>query len=241
MRKVLITCRSHPDEGAWWKLYCVTSERMRRYAKRHGYEYRDVFYEDFDRAEWPGLFSGRLPLWPFDPALTSPCWQKIPAVITALREYDAVVYLDNDVAVLDFDRDILDDLPSDRWIGMAEGVTDEGKGPNVGVMAIRRNPDSVRFFRDAWETDAWRWAKWTDQGSIMSLLGFTTQPPIVCLGGTEYTPGYHVLGDEWNSWTTIGAPQPGARFYHAAWGRDGQWKLDVVRAAIASREGERHG
>lgn len=242
MRKILITCRSHPAEGAWWDLYLLTSERMRRYAALHGYEYRDVFYDDFDRAEWPGLFSGRLPVWPFNPQMTSPCWMKIPAINVAFRDHDVVVYLDNDVSVLDFDRDILDDLPDGKVIGMPNSTTPEGTGPNIGIVVTRRSEDSMRFWRAAWDIDAWKTAKWTDNGQVMALLGYSTSPPLVHLGDTEYTPVSQVLGQEWVGFG--GGAAPGElltswRVFHAAWGRDGQWKLDVSRSAIAQREGEK--
>lgn len=236
MRKCLITCKASPGEPAWYALWQLARERFMDYADVHGYDYREFFYDDFDEKLWPGVIHGRLPVWPFSPDMSSPCWQKIPAIADSLERYDLVVYLDNDCVILDFERDIANELPPLKWIGMAEGQTNEGKGPNVGVVVTRSFPLARQFWREAWTTDAWKTAKWTDQGSIMSLLGFSTSPPIEKLRDTPYCTGYHVLGSEWNNWTCMGVAPPGTRIYHAAWGRSGEWKLEVMRKAI-----EKHG
>jgi hypothetical protein len=217
---------------------------MRKYAALHWYEYRDVFYDDFTKAEWPELFSGRLPVWPFNPQMTSPCWMKIPAINVALRDHDAVVYLDNDVAIMDYSFDILDALPEGKWVGMPNSTTPEGVGPNIGVVATKRTEASMRFWRAAWDSNAWKTAKWTDNGQVMDLLGYTTNPPLQKVRDTEFTPGHQVLGVEWDGFgdgIAPGALSPSWRIFHAAWGRDGAWKLGAVQAAIAANEGVKRG
>jgi hypothetical protein len=206
------------------------------YAAAHGYDFREFWYNDFDAGEWPGLIHGRLPAWPFDKSMTSPCWLKIPAIAQSLRRYDLVLYLDNDCVILDFLKDIADDLPADKWIGMAEGTTSEGTGPNVGVVVTRSVPMAWKFWRQAWDIDAWQTARWTDQGQVFHLLGFRTVPPIEKLRETEYDSGYYVLPSEWNAWTDCGKAPAGTRIYHAAWGRSGEWKLQVMREAIVQRK-----
>lgn len=244
MKKLLITCKSHPGEAGWWDMFLLTRKRFQRYAKLHGYEYREVWYDDFKPELWPGLYTGRLPTWPFDHSKTSPCWLKIPAIGVGLQTHDTVVYFDNDVAILDFDRDIADDLPVGKWVGMPNSTTPEGWGPNIGVVVTRSCPEAKRFWGEAWSSDAWRTAKWTDNGQVMHLLGYTTAPPLQFIGPTEYTPGHEILGPEWEGFG--GGAEPGAllpvwRIFHSAWGRDGVWKLDAMRRAIAAREGERRG
>lgn len=244
MKKLLVTCRADSSEAGWWDMFLLTRERFQRYAARHGYNYREVWYDSFVAEEWPGLYSGRLPTWPHNPSLTSPCWLKIPAINVALRDYDTVVYFDNDVAILDFDRDISDDLPAEKWVSMPNSTTPEGVGPNIGVVVTRACPESVRFWQAAWDSEAWRSAKWTDNGQVMDLLGYTTAPPLQKVRDTEYTPGHQILGPEWEGFGAGAAPGellPIWRIFHSAWGRDGCWKLDAMRRAIAAREGERHG
>ena len=85
MRKCLITCKAHPGEPAWFALWQFARERFMDYAAAHGYDFREFWYNDFDAGEWPGLIHGRLPAWPFDKSMTSPCWLKIPAMIRASR------------------------------------------------------------------------------------------------------------------------------------------------------------
>lgn len=233
MKKCLITCKAHLGEPAWFELWQLARERFMDYAAAHGYDFREFWFDDFDEARWPGLFHGRLPVWPFDPAMTSPCWLKIPAIAQSLDRYDLVVYLDNDCVILEFLKDIADELPADKWLAMVEGPCGDGKGPNVGVVVTRSLPISRQFWRQAWDIDAWKTARWTDNGQIMHLLGYATSPPMRKLRDTEYTPGYCVLDDCWNSLSEVGRPAKGARIYHAAWGRSAEWKLQVMRDAIA--------
>lgn len=234
MRKILITCRADSREPEWYALWQLARGTFVKYAEEHGYEYRDFWYNDFSEAEWPGVIRGRLPVWAVDPSMTQPCWLKIPAIAKCLEEYDQVVYLDNDCVILRGDRDIGDDLPEGKWLGMAEGTTGEGTGPNVGVVVTRSCPESKKFWREAWDREEWRSAKWTDQGNVFACLGFNHNPPISKLRATEYDAGYHVLGSEWNDWTDAGIAHPTTRIYHAAWGRDGAWKLAVMRNTLLS-------
>jgi len=242
MRKVLITCKAHPGEPEWFALWQMARERFELYAKHHGYDYREFFTEDFTAEEFPGVISGRIPVWPLFPNMTSPCWYKIPAINKMIREYDLVVYLDNDCVITDFSKDIADELPEDKWLAMHDSVTPDGCGPNIGVVVTRGYPaktlvgDDFRkpfeFWCRAWTSEAWRTARWTDNGQVMHLLGYTTNPPLRKMRDTEYTPGYHILGPEWNwfgSGKEPGEIGKGTRIAHAAWGRDGAWKLSVMK------------
>ena len=232
VKKALITIRSIPGDIAWWEIYKRARERFTRYAEMHGYEYRDFWYADFTEEEFPGVHHGRLPVWPFDRTMTSPCWLKLPAIAKSLEQYDLVVYFDTDCLILDFSKDIGDELPPDKWLAMHEDTTYEGTGPNIGVVVTRACEQSRKFWREAWDIDAWRTATWTDQGQAMHLLGFTTRPPVRKIRDTEYTPGYHVLGWEWNgSGNEPGTVKPGQRVFHAAYGESAIWKLGVMRDA----------
>ena len=229
MKKCLITCKAHPGEPAWFALWQLARERFMDYADAHGYEFREFWYNDFDAARWPGVIHGRLPVWPFDTAMTSPCWLKIPAIAQSLERYDLVVYLDNDCIILDFLKDIADELPADKWLAMHESATPEGCVPNVGVIVTRSVPMAWKFWREAWDIDAWKTAKWTDNGQVMYLLGYTTCPPVMKVHDTEYTNGYHILSEEWNNCVHH---ERFCRIFHAAYGRSGEWKLQVMREAI---------
>jgi hypothetical protein len=233
MKKVLITCRSDPSEGAWWELYKLASGTFMEYAKVHGYEYRDFFFEDIDAEKWHGIIRGRTPEWPFKRGRTSPCWLKIPIINMMLDEYDEVLYLDNDCVILDFSKDIAAELPPLKWLAMAECTTGEGTGPNVGVALTRNCVMARKFWQECWTANYWMSAKWTDQGNVFGVLGYNHNPPISKLRSTEYDHGYHMLSDQWNDW----AREPGkvhtdTRILHAAWGRDGAWKLSVMQEAL---------
>jgi hypothetical protein len=233
MRKVLITCRADEREVAWWDLWKLARGTFIDYSIKHHYEYREFWYSDFEERRWPGVHSGRLPVWPLDHSKTSPCWLKIPAIAQMLERFDLVVYLDNDCVILDHSKDIAEELPADKWLAMHDATTGEGCGPNVGVVVCRSLPIARKFWREAWDIDAWKTAKWTDNGQVMSLLGYTTAPPLMKVRDTEYTDGYHVLGEEWNGYGAgPGIVKQGCRIFHAAWGRDGAWKLGAMKAAL---------
>jgi hypothetical protein len=229
MRKCLITCKADPREGAWFALWQLSRERFMDYARIHGYDFREFWYDDFDEQRWPGVLFGRLPVWPLEPNITSPCWLKIPAIAESLERYDLVVYLDNDCIILDFMKDIADELPVEKWLAMADVTTAEGCGPNVGVVVTRACARAREFWRAAWDIDAWKTAKWTDNGQVMHLLGYTTAPPLQKVRDTEYTEGYQILDETWNNYAHHGSP---CRIFHAAWGRSGEWKLRVMHEAI---------
>lgn len=229
MRKILITCKADQREVFWWDLWKLARETFIDYSIRHGYEYCEFWYDDFDEARWPGIVHGRLPTWPMDRSKTSPCWLKIPAIAQMLEKYDLVVYLDNDCVILDQGKDIAEELPAEKWLAMHDATTAEGCGPNVGVVVCRSAPAARKFWREAWDIDAWKTAKWTDNGQVMHLLGYTTAPPLKKIRDTEYTPGYHILGEEWNNYAHHGAP---CRIFHAAWGKNGEWKLEKMREAL---------
>lgn len=231
MRKILITCKADERERAWWDLWQLARGTFIPYAGRHGYEYREFWYNDFDAKRWPGLIRGRLPVWPLDRSMTSPCWLKIPAISLMLERFDLVVYLDNDCVILDHSRDISEELPRDKWLAMSDVTTSEGCGPNVGVVVCRSVPIAWQFWREAWDADWWRTAKWTDQGNVFGVLGYNHNPPIVKLRDSKYD--YHALGEEWNGYGAgWGAVRPGTRIFHAAWGRSGEEKLAVMHAAL---------
>jgi hypothetical protein len=229
MKKCLITCKADPLEGAWFDLWQLSREGFQKYAALYGYDFREFWFDDFNEEYMPGLFHGRLPVWPYDPTRTSPCWLKIPAITASLAEYDLVVYLDNDCVILDYSKDIADELPADKWLAMADVTTAEGCGPNVGVVVTRTCAKANLFWNRAWEIDAWKTAKWTDNGQVMALLGYTTAPPLKKIAATEFTPGYHILSEEWNNYAHHGQV---CRIFHAAWGQSGEWKLQAMREAI---------
>ena len=241
MKRLLITCKAHPGEPEWFAVWQLSRDRFAHYAAVHGYEFREVWYDDFaNDPRWREAFHGRLPVWPFNPSMTSPCWLKIPAINVALEQgYDEVLYIDNDCVVLDHSKDIATEVPEGKLLAMHNSVTPEGTGPNIGVVYTRNAPITRRFWRKAWEIDAWKIAKWSDNGQVMDLLGYSVAPPLRKLWNTDYTPIYHVLGNEWcgfGSGMEPGAVPSNCRIFHAAWGRDGAWKLSVMKNAILQKE-----
>ena len=55
MKKIIITCRAHPGEPEWFALWQLARGTFEKYAVKHGYDYKDFWFDDFDEAEWPGI------------------------------------------------------------------------------------------------------------------------------------------------------------------------------------------
>jgi hypothetical protein len=211
------------------ELFDFAESTFKPYAERHGYDYRAAWYDNIDVDRWPGIIEGRLPLWKGHGNRTSPCWLKIPAIAEALEHYDFVLYVDHDAVVLDDSMDAVEALPKGKFIGMLNSFIG---GPCVGFVLTRSW--ARQFWRDAWTIDAWKTASWTDNGQVLSLLGYTTTAPAIWLGPTKYTPYFEVLPEPWGG---VGAPYGGkpfdcARIYHCAYHNDPVWKLAVLKAAV---------
>jgi len=231
MKKLMLTCGIDSDEtGPRRDLFEFTESTFKPYAKKHGYDYKAAWFDDFDASRWPELFFGRTPLWRGHGNRTSPCWLKIPAISEALESYDFVLYLDHDCVVLDDSEDAEEALPSCKSLGMLDSFIG---GPCVGFVLVRSTPLMKQFWDLAWKIDAWKTATWTDNGQILALLGFTTTAPAIFLGPTSFSHAFERLPEPWGG---VGAPYGGkpfdcARIYHAAYHSSPEWKLSVLKGA----------
>ena len=237
MTKALITVGADPNETTGYReLLALAEPTFIRYAKKWGYDYKAVWYDDIDAARWPGIINERTPTWRHDPSRTAPYYLKIPAVAEALDRYDLVFYLDSDCLILDDSRDIEDDFPLDKLLAFNHhfyGGSDTG--PFASVSLTRSIAMTKKFWKDAWGSDAWRNCRWHDNAGIQELLGYNTSTdPMRKLSDTEYTPFYHRLADDWigEGNGNPGVPEPGCRIYHASHGRAPEVKVEWMRRAL---------
>lgn len=211
-------------------MFELAESTFKPYAQKWGYDYRAAWYDNVTVEHWPGLLYGRRPLWRGHGERTSPCWLKIPAIAEALSQgYDFVLYVDHDAVVLDDSKDAENVLQRD--FGMLNSFIG---GPCIGFVLCWNTCITRKFWSDAWFTDAWETADWTDNGQVLSLLGYTTTAPAIWLKPTEYTPFFEVLPEAWGG---VGAPYggkpfPGTHIYHVAYHSDPAWKLAVMRDAL---------
>jgi hypothetical protein len=232
MKKLMLTCGIEANEtGPRRELFELAESTFKPYAAKWGYDYKAAWYDTINASKWPGLIEGRTPLWRGHEPRTSPCWLKIPAIAEALHEYDFVLYLDHDCVVLDDSEDVFPILEKGKWLAMLDSFIG---GPCVGFVLTRRNDWSQAFWSNAWFINAWETATWTDNGQILSLLGYTTTAPAIWLHPTPYSEGFQRLPEPWGG---VGAPYGGkpypcARIYHIAYRGDPAWKLSVMKGAL---------
>lgn len=106
----------------------LTAPNKTAYAKRHGYSLI-VHNESLnhDRA---------------------PAWSKILAVQRALPDYDAVCWLDADIAIMEMERPL--EYFLEEWCEFVAGG-EASTALNSGAFIIRNTPATRKFLQDVWE------------------------------------------------------------------------------------------
>jgi len=139
-------------------------------------------------------------------------WGKIPLILSLLRGgYDAVLWLDADVAIVRHDRDILDDLPADAPMGMAVHHTEDGAVPNCGVWLVRA--EAAELLESLWPLDGFRRsACWWEQAALIAALGGDPDAtPVDVPAGQAWAE----LPYEWNPHARDPRGFTEFRFFHA--------------------------
>lgn len=248
MKKLLLTTACDPKEP-WAEVLAQTHPRMLRYAARHGYDFLAAWYPDvadYPAFAYPDTFvAGAVNYdlradfirWKLNRAWLAPNWIRYAATLKALSTYDAVVYLDGDVLIAYFDRDVLDEVPADKWLAASIcGPSPDNAGPGGPMFATRSCLESVAFWAQVWIGRKWiahPW--WTDGVDFMDLLGYSIMPPVHKERETEYDASFHRIPDGWIGWGA--EPARGARFLHVSEGDSGNagGKLANIQRIIAER------
>ena len=239
MRKAFIALKGDPAEKDWQDLYRMSHKTFRAYAKKHGYDFKPMWYDDVDVKRWPGLISGREPRWEHDHSRTHPYWLKIPCIIETLEKYDVVVLMDSDCLILDDSVDIASVVH--RSIALAEVDGWGGKVVSSAVSVTHRSEVSQMFWNDAWSCDAYlENTGWADNANIAYLLGWSLNAPWHRVRESKYMPHFHDLGTEWNAYTAQGGEYvPHCRVFHASGGGNPRAKMDWMNNALARRAQEK--
>ena len=149
MRRVLTTFGFGPHAA----LLDIALPTFGRYAAAHGY---DLFVPS---ESWMSMAAGR-----------APSWLKIP-LLRRLFEvgYEEVLWLDSDVVVKRFDKDIAAGCGG-APLHMVVHETGDGRVPNCGVWYVRRDADAI--LASAWyHNHARREPGWWEQSAIIAALG----------------------------------------------------------------------
>jgi hypothetical protein len=191
MRKVLTTF----GFGGHAELLDVALPTFRWYAERHGY---DLFVPS------ESMFAGveRRPH----------AWMKLPLLSALLRGgYGAVLWLDCDVVIKRYDRDILDDAGPEP-MALVVQETPDGRVPSTGVWLLR--PEALETIDSLWPRSGFlRSSGWWEQAALIDALGGDPDAAAV-----RVPPGplWSELPYHWNPHVRDARGIPGdCRFFHA--------------------------
>lgn len=193
MRRVLTSFGFGPHA----ELLQIAIPGFARYAAKHGYDLlipQASFFSDDARAR-------------------PPSWMKIPLIKRLLDDgAESVLWLDADVVVRRFDKDISDDCGDRRPLHMVVHHTSDGGVPNAGVMYMRKefSPHLDSVWR---QCNFARSSCWWEQAGLISVIGGDPDASPVSV------PAGPLCGElpyEWNPHVMDSRSIPDdARFFHA--------------------------
>ena len=191
VKKVITTFAFGPQRS----LLDVCLPTFARYAEIHGY---DLFVP----AE--SAFAGQESR-PYS-------WSKVPLIENLIYSgYEAVLWIDADVVVRRYDKDILSDATSAAFSAVIHR-TQDGMVPNMGVWVVRST--AAEFLRSLWPLNSFRRSScWWEQAAVIAALGGDPDADVVS------APRGGLMGElpyEWNPHVSDerGIPDD-CRFFHA--------------------------
>lgn len=213
MRKLLMSMAD--DSPAYREMLAVTAPSHAKYAAIHGYDYAMA-----SPRVVKALRDGRPPSWAKVKMLTQ-CARMEPGGFS--------LFLDADVVVSDFSKDILEDFPAGKKFGMVVHHTSDGAVPNCGVLACMG--DCADELQDIWDAPTFQRSEfWWEQAAMIHLLGGDPDAtPVAVPEG----PLWGELPYEWNPHANDprGFP-PGLRFFHATMLAERAKALTMMRGPL---------
>ena len=186
MRKVLATIGT----GPMGPILDIALPTFRMYAERHGY----------DLVVGTGDADGR-----------AASWAKVPLLQRLLATYDAALWIDSDILVLDPSADLAEVVPTEDFQGVVEQVVSANeRAINTGVWFLRSGDRSRAFLDAVWNHDAEGEPGMWENLQVLDLLGYTTVRPYWPTRQTDWLRGTALIDPTWNA---IGVGAKG-RFRH---------------------------
>lgn len=97
-------------------------------------------------------------------------WWKIELIRKLFESYDRVLWIDSDVLICRFDKDIIYDLEEGSHVGMVVHQVPIGLVPNCGVWVLDKK--CLSWFDELWKYDNLpRSDGWWEQDAMLHLLG----------------------------------------------------------------------
>lgn len=200
------------------RLSALTVPTFASYAALHGYDLFVPCYDYFQK---------------FRSILDDRCasWLKVLLLQELLQVYDEALWLDSDVAVVRFDKDIADDLTA-APMHMAVHKTADGSVPNCGVWHLRK--PAAEILGQLWQHNSFRRSEgWWEQAALIHVLG---GDPDAAQTATPAGPLWAELPYEWNPHIGDQRRIPETcRFFHATQFPD-RFSAILMMRSIANAE-----
>jgi hypothetical protein len=146
-------------------------------------------------------------------------WWKIELIKRLFETYDRVLWIDADVLICDFSKDIFEDFEDDSHVGMVVHEVNIGSVPNCGVWLLDKK--CMEWFEDLWRhNNLPRSDGWWEQDAMLYKLGIDSGSNNITMPKSFPIP-WTQLDYRWNPHVHDhrGIPNP-LRFFHATMFKD---------------------
>lgn len=126
-----------------------------------------------------------------------PSWWKIEVITKLFNIYDQVLWIDSDIIICQFDKDIFDDIPENSDMGLVVHHTKDGYVPNCGVWAL--NKSCLKWFNSLWQHNNFARSNcWWEQAAMLYLLGIDPDQKIISSLPEKFDISWKSLDYLWN-------------------------------------------
>lgn len=138
--KFLTACDSN-----FFELSDISGPTVREFCHKNGYGFSEILIDNFSRP---------------------PAWFKIQLILRELGgDYDYLVWIDSDAAILKNDFNIFENIDSNKLIHFGSDFN----GINSGFFIVKDCGFSLQFFTEAWGMTEYLHHIWWEQAAIIDL------------------------------------------------------------------------
>jgi lipopolysaccharide biosynthesis glycosyltransferase len=125
-----------------------------------------------------------------------PAWWKIDIIQHLFNQYDQILWIDADVLICRFEKDIADDMDINNDFGVVVHETPDGQVPNCGVWFL--NKSCINWLYKLKNFTNFRRSKyWWEQAALLHLIGVDPDAEKIVLPN-NYTVKWQSLDYSWN-------------------------------------------
>jgi hypothetical protein len=128
-------------------------------------------------------------------------WSKILFILELMNNYDEIFWIDSDAIIIDFTTDLQDELLPETDLAWVYHSYENQSHPNSGVMYIRVNSKTIKFFQTVNMQADLDFHPWGDQAAMMRILGQDSILHPIGSGDVfhQITLQEQRISNEWNS------------------------------------------